>query len=251
MTFQKIVKISALDDTRERIINSLSFSKKYLTDISVFTDADLLENPRITIDESLCLILPNSNSHGDTENSIKVFERYMNLTPVQASDARLWVYLAHFDCKEYMSKRYPLEKQEKHKFSDYIMEHWFLNGISPNTLTRHGISRLWWGAWSTYDPKRKDPYELTRELFSMLDYTRTLSTGTLGRNKNFTHAILEFVIENNDLFSEKKEAKVRYIIRKMNEKGGYKIVPILQKEQIKDFLGSYRVMLKDFSSKSL
>ena len=160
------------------------------------------------------------------------------MTPVQASDARFWIYLSHFDFNEYMRLRFPLP--EKNKRSEYIMEHWYLNGISPNTLIRQGISRLWWGAYTTYDSTRENPYELTEELFSMLDYTRTLTTGTQGRNRNFTHAILEFVIENPELFESNKEAKVRFIMRKMNYAGGYNILTSLSKDKIKKILGQYK-----------
>jgi len=238
MTNQKIIKLSVLEQARKKLTDNQSFIGRYEKNDPIFKEDDCLENFDIKVDGKLDLRLPDKNGHYDYENAKIIFERYKNLTPVQASDARLWTYLSHFDGMKYMKLRFPLP--DKSKRESYIMEHWYLNGISPNTLIRHGMSRLWWGAYSTYDASRKNPYELTEELFSMLDYTRTLTTGTQGRNKNFTHAILEFVIENSELFEVHKEAKMRFIMRKMNYAGGYKIIPGLSKSEIKKLLSQYK-----------
>ena len=78
----------------------------------------------------------------------------------------------------------------------------------------------------------------------MLDYTRTLTTGSLGRYDEFTRAILEFVIENNKLFEVKKEEKVRYLMRKLNETGGYKMITSLKLEEIKKIVENYAHSIK-------
>lgn len=204
-----------------------------------FEAVDVLINPRIQVPDSIDLIMPRGKENFDFENAKIVFEIYKNLTPTQATDIRMWTYLAHISCWDYMRKRFPVEKQPNKKRGEYILEHWFIDGVSPRNLVRHGISLLWWGAYLTYDPDRKDPYELTRELFSMLDYTRTLVPGTQGRNKNFSHALLEFVRENGDLFSQYKEGRVRFLMTQANYLGGYKILPDLSKGEIKSIFKKY------------
>ena len=238
MTNQKILKLGAISREQEKLLESSSLVAHYEKNDTIFSEDDCLENSDIKIDGELKLHLPDKQGHYDAENAKLIFERYKNITPVHASDARLWIYLAHFDFGKYMKARFPLPEDKKR--ASYIMEHWYLNGISPNTLIRQGISRLWWGAYTTYDEMRANPYELTDELFSMLDYTRTLTTGTQGRDRNFTHAMLEFVLENNDLFELNKEAKVRFIMRKMNYAGGYNILPSLSKDEIKKLLVQYK-----------
>jgi len=204
-----------------------------------FELADILTNPRISSLESVNLLMPTGKENFDFENAKIIFEAYKSLTPTQATDIRFWTYLAHVPFWNYMKKRFPIEKQPQKKRGEYILEHWFIDGVSPRNLVRHGISLLWWGTYLTYDSNKKDPYELTRELFSMLDYTRTLIPGTQGRNKNFSHALLEFVLENKEIFSQYKEGRVRFLMTRANYLGGYKILPDLSKAEIKGVFKRY------------
>jgi len=144
-----------------------------------------------------------------------------------------------------MKKRWPIENQPNEKKGGYIIEHWFLSGAGASNLARHGLAMLWWGAHVTYDQERSDPFELTREFFSMLDYTRTILTGTQGRSRIFTHALLEFVIENPKLFESQKEAKIRFLMRKSNFFGGYKVLPALSKIEIKDMFKQHKTALRN------
>ena len=207
--------------------------------------ADVLTNPRIQVSDSINLIMPKGKENFDFENARIIFETYKNLTPTQATDVRMWTYLAHTYLWDYMKKRFPIEKQPLKKRGEYILEHWFIDGVSPRNLVRHGVSLLWWGAYLTYDSGRKDPYELTRELFSMLDYTRTLIPGTQGRNKNFSHALLEFVCENGNLFAQYKEGRVRFLMTRANYLGGYKVLPDLSKKEIKEIFKRYTTEIQE------
>ena len=183
--------------------------------------------PKLSIDNS------------DAENAQILYESLIGIDLTLASDQRLWAWLANAPFAEYMSKRWPVEKQPENKQGEFISRHWFIDTQASTSYVRHGIAMLWWGAYVTYDSIKKDPFELTRELFSMQDYTRILF-GTLGRNNNFTHAVLEFVIENPELFKSYKEAKVRFLMRKLNYLGGYKILPSLEVNEIKKLLDQYK-----------
>lgn len=197
--------------------------------------------PNISIKKSPPeLKIPEKGKNYDFENSKILYEAYKELSPVQATDIRLWVYLAHGPYWEYMRARRPVEKQPIKKRGDYILMHWFVKHVSATYLLRQDISLLWWVSYLTYDEKRSDPYELTKEAFSMLDYTRFLLPGTQGRNSNFTHALLEYVIENNKLFSNNKQDKVRLLMRKSNYIAGYKIFPSLTKLEIKSIFDRYK-----------
>jgi len=240
MEFQKIFKSKTIHTLKSSILSDKILAANYLNKKLDFKESDFLLNRSICVDGQMQLIIPDANKNYDFENAKIIFERYKTISPVEASDERLWTYLSHVDCWDYMKKRYSKEKQKKEKQKKYLINHWLLDGISPNSLMRHGISLLWWGAFTTYDKNKADPYELTKELFSMLDYTRTITTGSLGRNKNFTHAFLEFVLENKELFKRNKEAKVRFAMRKMNSIGGYNIISSLEKKEIKDILSKYK-----------
>lgn len=213
----------------------------YLKENFLFPDSAVFPNLRILARAEIKLLLPDNKGNHDFENSVALFGGYKSLTPTEATDGRLWAYLAHVDFWKYMQARWPVENKSKDKAGEFILEHWFLNPPNAVNLTRrHGMSLLWWGAYMTHDPKRENPFELTEELFSMLDYASTLISGVQGRSKNFTQAILEFVIENKELFRNYKEARVRLLMRKVNYSGGYKILPSLSKKEIKEICETYK-----------
>jgi hypothetical protein len=218
----------------------------YLNNELSISDEDLLVNTDIASPDNLKLSDPGSESDYEFQNSKLIYEVYKQMTPVQATDVRIWTYLTHVTFWDYMKRRRPIEEQPADKRASYISEHWFVDRVSTAKLLRNDISLLWWTAYLTYDQDRTDPYELTKEAFTMLDYTRHLLPGTRGRNSNFVHAIFEFVIGNKNLFSHYKEGKVRFLMRQLNYIAGYKIIASLSKQGIKDYLSKYKKQLEDF-----
>lgn len=176
----------------------------------------------------------------DLENAIMFFEELKNMTPTQATDHRLWAYLCHVPFMEFLRKRRPLEKAEPKQRVQFILDHWFVENPGPAAFKTNDIYLFWWGPYVTYDKDRQDPFELTRELFSMLDYTRHLLPGYQGRNRQLTHAVLEYVIDNAELFAKNKEAKVRFVMRKLNYLAGYRALATLTKKEIKEIIADYR-----------
>lgn len=182
--------------------------------------------------------LPNRTC--DLENAIMFFEELKNMTPTQATDHRLWAYLCHVPFMDFLRKRRPIEKIDPKQRVQFVLDHWFVENPGPGAFKANDIYLFWWGPYITYDKDREDPFELTHELFSMLDYTRHLLPGYQGRSRQFTHAFLEFVIDSPDLFAKNKEAKVRFIMRKLNFIAGYRALATLTKQEIKDLIGKYR-----------
>lgn len=221
---------------------------RYLDDNYIFSESAVLINPNILFPGDVSLLMPDKSGNHDFENAVKIYETYKSFSPTEATSGRIWTYLAHVQYWDYMKKRWPIENQSEDKRGGYIIEHWFLSGSGASNLARHGLAMLWWGAHVTYDKERSDPFELTKEFFSMLDYTRTILTGTQGRSRTFTHALLEFVIENPKLFESQKEAKIRFLMRKSNFFGGYKILPVLSKTEIKNIFKRHESELSDEKS---
>ena len=210
---------------------------KYLEGRFVIPQGDTVESSsKVPNKEILFSDPPRGGNRDSAENAIKLFEAYSSLTPEDASDERFWAYLTHSDFFDYMKKRTYVEAQSEEKRGKYIVDHWFVDPMSPASLMNNDISRLWWVVFLTKTDSAKDPYALTREVFSMLDYTTHLLPGTQGRNEKIRFAVLEFVVENSGLFSKNKEAKVRLIMRRLNLKGGYSALSSLDSDQIKSFL---------------
>lgn len=183
---------------------------------------------------------PEKNlSFYDCENSIRIHEAYKDLSLTQATDPNFWAYLSHITFWDYMRKRYPIERQPQDKQIEYITRHWFVRSLNSRKLFEHGIAFLWWTAHRTYDSTREDPYELTREFFTMQDYIRLILEQSIGHNETYTHAFLEYVVENPKLFNEQKNAKARLLNRRMNLEGGFKILCLLSKEELKQRFSNY------------
>lgn len=218
--------------------------KRYLDNKFKYTERAIIPNIEIRVN-SPKLIYPKRGNLYNFENSKNIFEAYKTLNPTQATDIRLWTYLSHVTYWRYMRIRRPVEKQPKKGRVNYILTHWFIQRVNARNLLRHDISLLWWVPYLTYDKKQKDPYVLTKEAFSMLDYTRHLLSGVQGRNKIFAHALLEYVIENKTLFKNYKEARVRFLMRKVNFLAGYKVFPALSKNEIKRIFEQYRPETKN------
>ena len=248
MIKQKLFSSHYIENLRKSTCSKAGW-ELYTKDLFDFKNIYVLENPQIFVPNSIDLVLPEKGNSHDIDNCKIIYEALRDMDPIQATDYRIWVYLTHVPFWSYMRKRRPVEKQPEGKKSEYIIRHWFVDGISAKNLLRNDISSFWWCGYLTYDKRRKNPYELTEELYSMLDYTRHLLPGKQVRNREFVHALLEFVIENTALFSTHKEEKVRFLMRKFNYISGYKILASLNKEEIKSIFQSYVDEVKKIKSR--
>lgn len=246
MTYQKVFKNNFIKDLETGLDNGIeSVLELYEKDTFPHNNEDCLIDARTLVTEEVHLHLPNGGKLYSFENARIIFETFQRLPLLKAADPGLWTYLTHVTFWQYMKIRWPIEENTKEKRASFILEHWFVRNVGASDLARNGISSLWWGCYLTYDEKREDPYELTKELFSMLDFYRTLIGGIQGRNIEFTHAILEFVIENKDLFKSNKEYKVRFLMRRLNAMGGYKLFTSLSKDQIKSIFSQFAEKIKN------
>jgi hypothetical protein len=218
-----------------------------------FYEADLFEYDSLKVMFSPTIIKPESikfvegnNSANDVENSIRIFEAYKNLTPLEASDTRLWTYLAHVDFYPYMITRWPSVKNKTAlNSSKYILDHWFIASTSQSNLLRHGIASLWWIAYLTYDEAREDYYELTRLIYKTLDVpTRTLGTYKLARHREAVIGILEFIQQNPVLFANRYQDKLRFITKYLNLIGGTKPISYFKRDFFKNSLQGVRTKIE-------
>ena len=174
----------------------------------------------------------------DCKTAIAIYEAYNILEPIQASDERLWTYLAHVDLYPYMIERWPeVYNGTAANPTKYILDHWFLSSSAQSNLLRHALGGLWWSVHLSVDEERENKYELTEILFRQLDFpTRTLGTYKLGRHKEAVLGILEFIQENEDLFKSKFEPKTRYVTKHLNVIGGVKPLSYFRRDFFKSEL---------------
>jgi hypothetical protein len=239
MELQRIFKQSYVDELQRGVKNG-SLIGLYENESFDYKEEKVLQAPLIKRPEDADFQLPDASSMYDFENAKLVYEAYKSLTPLQASDIRLWTYLAHADYYKYMKRRWPgKDGTDNGNRSDYILRHWFITSPTQNNFLRHGIAGLWWGTSLTYDSSRTDNYELTRVLFTQLDFaTRTLGVYSLARHKEAVLGILEYILENPSVFDKKFQEKSRFLTKYLNQIGGTKLVSYFDRNFFKTELQS-------------
>lgn len=227
----------------------LIFREKYLFKLKSEINVDKYKSKEFIFEENQTLLMPSVikpngllsllDYKNDFITAVKIYESYINLQPIQASDERLWTYLTHVDLYPYMIVRWNgVINQNSSDPLKYIKDHWFLESTVQNCLLRHPLAGLWWSVFLSVDEKRgDDKYELTTILFRQLDFpTRTLGTYKLGRHKEAVIGILEFIQENEDLFKNHFENKTRFITKHLNLIGGIKPISYFDRNYFKEEL---------------
>ena len=110
----------------------------------------------------------------DAENALIVYDALRDLTLHQASIERMWTYLCHFDCRQYITARWLNRRPDKEE--DAIREirnHFF--AVGNRALIRdNGISRLWWLGKIAHEISADDPREFLTVLLHRQDVRSAL-----------------------------------------------------------------------------
>lgn len=183
------------------------------------------------------LLNADEASH-DLENTKAFYTAYKNLTVSQATNPKLWAYLAHVDYWSYMRSRWPVESKEAHQKLNYIRAHYFHAYEASRSFMRHGIARLWWYGYLTYDPLREDPWELTKKLLEKLDIAQTLLERNLSRNRTVLHSILDFFIQEEERIPSGNKGRefIRSLVKYLNFHGGVSVLDILSPADLRETL---------------
>ena len=173
----------------------------------------------------------------DIQNAKIIFEAFKGkLNPVQASDLRLWAYLAHTQHWDYMSNRWKVnvpdedeesddgKKSPREKAIERVKTRYFF-GVKERV--RQGIARLYWSAYLTYDENNVNPYEYTELLFNKQDVLGAIGERSLGRNKTIALAAMKELKKHPDISRE----ETRLYFAKLNQAGAITVLDFLDEEQ--------------------
>jgi hypothetical protein len=183
------------------------------------------------------LLEPQEDDLKDIENSIRLHKALGFLTPVQARDPRLWTRLIHVEFWPYMRKRWNVERfgSDASKAERFILNRYFIAQNQSRALLRNGIARLWWYSKITYDPERKNPYELTGVLLDQLDITQQILERNLGRATHVTNGFLEFLSRHRKELlgsGDVKRGQIRHLAKHLNLYGGTTLLDCLSRTDI-------------------
>lgn len=184
------------------------------------------------------ILLPADEVSHDLENTKAFYTAYKHLSVSQATNPKLWAYLAHVDYWEYMRSRWPVESKEPQQRLNYVKTHYFHANEASRSLMRHGIARLWWYGYLTHDTGREDPWVLTRKLLEKLDIAQTLLERNLSRSRNVLHAILDFFIQHEERIPSGNKGRefIRSLVKYLNFHGGVSLIDSLSPSDLRETL---------------
>jgi hypothetical protein len=143
---------------------------------------------RIPAGDPPTLQMPDGGDKRDSENVRQIHAWLGHLTPVQASDSRLWACLSHSTYSQYTAARWPIAADAD--VVRRIRERYFVEGEGLASITRNSIARLWWFGHLTFDTTRPDRYELADVLLSLQDIQVAFLERTIGRSRRILHTVL-------------------------------------------------------------
>jgi len=234
------LKQSSLDRLQTNIsANQHRYSEDAAWLSSYFTGSAWLLESNVVECPSFNLQIPTSKTElFDLENTRIVYTALRHLTPLQASDPRLWTYLTHVPHWEYMRKRWPIEQYlGKQRLRENIQERYFFMSDRSRALIRNGMARLWWYGYCSYDETRADPFELTTALLKNLDVTQSILERAFSRNTNVTKAVLGVLLDrekSGQAFYVRE--KVRDLAKYIVQIGGVTIIDALDEPELRDLV---------------
>lgn len=188
-------------------------------------------------------LTPDSPSTFDAYNVQIVHTRFKDIPLELAAEESFWAYLSHVEFWDYMQVRWPLNNDTD---TSSIRNRYFFGKERP--LFRHGVARLWWYGYLTYEPTMDDPYHYTKVAFKDQDRARMLiETVNISRNRVALFATLDVLhMLDNWTFEEKieiikgeRENVIRPLMQFVNSVGGVMIWDLLTPEEAKAKIMSF------------
>ena len=190
-------------------------------------------------------------SSTDVENALIVYDALSGLTPHQASIERMWVYLCHCDCPQYVTARWLNRRPDKDE--DAVREvrnHFF--AVGNRALIRdNAVSRLWWLGKIAHDIDRDSPREFLNILLHRQDVRSALiERPSVSTNRRVLRGIFEVMREHwsdgGALFA--REAFRSWMIA-LNRRGGVVLLDALPEEALGRLLrGEARLAIEEHSA---
>ena len=181
---------------------------------------------------------PGDPSRSDGAGALVVFRALSELTPHQASDERLWVYLCHQQCAKYVTWRWLRKRPDRDELAvREVMNHFFARG-NRALIRDNGVSRLWWLGRIATDVAPDAPEEFLRILLHRQDVRSALiERPSVSMNRRVLRVIyLEMLsrwANGGKLFE--REA-FRSWMRALNRRGGVVLLDALPDEILADLV---------------
>ena len=191
-------------------------------------------------------------SSTDVENALTVYGALSDLTPHQASIERMWAYLCHCDCPQYVTARWLSRRPQKN--DDAVREirnHFF--AVGNRALIRdNAVSRLWWLGKIAHDVDPENPRQFLTILLHRQDVRSALiERPSVSTNRRVLRGIYEVMREHwSDGGSLFARDTFRTWMIALNRRGGVVLLDALPEESLDQLLREEaRHAVEDHSTK--
>lgn len=235
MTEDALVKLRA--DLQDNVGHYVANDQSYFYD--VLERIRGLRRSSITchdFDLDMSAALPEET---DATNVRRLYGAMRSLSPVVASDERLWTGLSHgyfWDYVQYRQRSAIATKKPERIGSSFF----FTNG-HRRSLYVHCLSRLWWAGYMTYDAQARDPFALTDVLtkHAFASTVMLFSSSNMTSNRDICLGVLGAIKKRQDM-GEKIERK-HFVgsLRYLNNMGALTVLDMLSREDIEEIVGRY------------
>lgn len=172
----------------------------------------------------------------DGVNALVVYEALKELSPHQASIEKVWVYLCHYDCPDYVAKRWLLKRNNKEVTrKKRVLDHFFVSNNTRAVIRDNGVSRLWWLGKIAHDVDPESPERfLDILLYRQAVRGDLLERPFLSRNLKLLSAIYvvlrdHWETEDKMLF---KRTCFRNYLQSLNRRGGVVLLDSLSESEL-------------------
>lgn len=210
-----------------------SYKEHYLN-AEAWTDNEFGDewSTKLNIQAQKVELLHSNNPSDDLENVKRFYSAFSSLQVSQAADERLWAYFSHAPFWEYVASRWPFPVEGD--AVAHIERRYFFRGSRGRAIMRNAIARLWWFGYATHDPKRADPFELTKILLSRQRLAHDLMERGYCRNRRILHAILQTL---GDTYGPSLGTQsVRSIARHLTFTGGVSLLDSMSQDQLSEVI---------------
>jgi hypothetical protein len=229
----RFLRHSALEKLRETVPDNLD-AYRAAGFPHLLLDHSLYFEGKFEIDTNSLsrLKFPEQGSLYDTENCQAAYAAMTALSPYEARDERVWVYLTHTYLVEYARKRWPIPADNDVAIA-HVRRHFFAKDHRQIERDNAG-SRLWWMAHLC---RRVKSLELRESLNVFLYRTDVrasmIERPTVSQSANLFSAVIAKLRQS---FEGKKKlferASFRRLMREINSVGGARLLDAMSEEQI-------------------
>lgn len=232
--------VNAVEEIRRNVPKYLDWYYLREGEKPPLAPVDGVRQSRLEIpDLSTKIIMDDQNSYlTDVENALIVYKSLKSLTSHQASVERMWVYLCHCVCPDYVRYRWlDQNKKPDNSAAKKVLNHFFAKD-ARSLIRDNGLSRLWWLGKISHDVYPKNPHEFLSILLYRQDVRSALiERPSISMNRDVLHRI--FLVLKEDWLQDKIlfDRKVfRSWMISLNRRGGVVLLDSLSTKELDHLL---------------